>query len=120
MEKGVGVRGSAAGMGCVRVRVGSGFSLSFLVLRTTYVFRTFGSGFMCFFSLFLSLCLRCMGVMLPGGGLNGDTHGVRTCNLAFSGRRSSNDKIEKKLFCVILCDFLSNESVLYVQIYYTC
>ena len=52
VEKGVGVRGSAAGMGCVRVRVGSGFSLSFLVLRTTYVFRTFGSGFMCFFLFF--------------------------------------------------------------------
>ena len=52
MEKGVGVRGSAAGMGCVRVRVGSGFSLSFLVSRTTYVFRTFGSGFMCFFLFF--------------------------------------------------------------------
>ena len=105
MERGVGVRGSAAGMGCVRVRVGSGFSLSFL-FRTSfvdYVFRTFGSGFMCFFSLFLSLCLRCMGVMLPGGGLNGDTHGVRTCNLAFSGRRSSNDK--KLLYCVIPCDY---------------
>ena len=55
MEKGVGVRGSAAGMGCVRVRVSSGFSLSFLVLRTTYVFRTFGSGFMCFFLFFFSL-----------------------------------------------------------------
>ena len=57
MEKGVGVRGSAAGMGCVRVRVGSGFSLSFL-FRTSfvdYVFRTFGSGFMCFFSLSVSL-----------------------------------------------------------------
>ena len=97
MEKGVGVRGSAAGMVWVRVRVGSGFSLSFL-FRTSFVdceFRTFGSGFMCFFSLSLSLCLRCMGVMLPGGGLNGDTHGVRTCNLTFSGRRSLNDKIEK-------------------------
>ena len=90
MERGVGERGSAAGMGWVRVRIGSGFSLSFL-FRTSfvdYVFRAFDSGFMCF-------CLRCMGVMLPGGGLNGDTHGVRTCNLAFSGRRSLNDKIEK-------------------------
>ena len=44
-----------------------------------------------------------MGVMLPGGGLNGDTHGVRTCDLAFSGRRSSNDK--KLLYCVIPCDY---------------
>ena len=54
MERGVGVRGSAAGMGWLRVRVGSGFSLSFL-FRTSfvdYVFRTFGSGFMCFFLFF--------------------------------------------------------------------
>ena len=118
----MGVRGSAAGMGCVRVRVGSGFSLgSFNPSFVDYIcVSDIWLWPHVFLSLFLFLCLRCMGVMLPGGGLNGDTHGVRTCNLAFSGRRSSNDKIEKKLFCVILCDFLSNESVLYVQIYYTC
>ena len=60
MEKGVGVRGSAAGMGCVRVRVGSGFSLSFL-FRTSFV------GYICVSDvwLWLHVFLFSFSVSLP-------------------------------------------------------
>ena len=50
MEKGVEVRGSAAGMGCVRVRVGSCFSL-------VPVSDQFRGPHMCFGHLALASCV---------------------------------------------------------------